>query len=112
MSPIFVVGIFTHAQSARPNYRLGEGLGSSIKMAEFRAAEDALRRIYLEKGSKGVAIPSDSLVSGQWSLEVGHQSIGDDEVLLQSSGKSGRLAAEFEKEPWSERDRVKGLLSD
>lgn len=40
-SPVFVVGIFSGAD------QLGEGFGSSLKMAEFRAAEDALHRVYL-----------------------------------------------------------------
>ncbi|KAF9453517.1 60S ribosomal protein L3 [Macrolepiota fuliginosa MF-IS2] len=42
-SPIYVVGIFSGAD------KLGEGHGSSLKMAEFRAAEDALHRVYLTR---------------------------------------------------------------
>ncbi|KAG5634511.1 hypothetical protein H0H81_001704 [Sphagnurus paluster] len=42
-SPVFVVGIFSGAD------QLGEGFGSSLKMAEFRAAEDALHRVYLTR---------------------------------------------------------------
>ncbi|KIK16223.1 hypothetical protein PISMIDRAFT_71206, partial [Pisolithus microcarpus 441] len=42
-SPIFVVGIYTGAD------KLGEGFGSSLKMAEYRAAEDALHRLYLTR---------------------------------------------------------------
>ncbi|CAG7851731.1 SubName: Full=Related to MRPL3-Mitochondrial ribosomal protein, large subunit {ECO:0000313/EMBL:CCA74656.1} [Serendipita indica DSM 11827] len=46
-SPIYVVGIFSGVD------KLGEGFGSSLKMAEFRAAEDALHRLYLTR------VPSD-----------------------------------------------------
>ncbi|KAF8636422.1 hypothetical protein AX17_003604 [Amanita inopinata Kibby_2008] len=42
-SPVYVVGIFSGAD------KLGEGFGSSLKMAEFRAAEDSLHRVYLTK---------------------------------------------------------------
>ncbi|OBZ74019.1 54S ribosomal protein L3, mitochondrial [Grifola frondosa] len=42
-SPVFVVGIFSGAD------QLGEGFGSSLKMAEFRAAEDSLLRLYLTR---------------------------------------------------------------
>ncbi|TFK25621.1 60S ribosomal protein L3 [Coprinopsis marcescibilis] len=40
-SPVFVVGIYSGAE------KIGEGFGSSLKMAEFRAAEDALQRVFL-----------------------------------------------------------------
>ncbi|CAG8654071.1 13918_t:CDS:2, partial [Acaulospora colombiana] len=46
-SPIYVVGIFSGVD------KLGEGFGSSLKMAEYRAAEDALHRLYLTR------VPSD-----------------------------------------------------
>jgi len=42
-SPVFVVGIYSGAD------KLGEGFGSSLKMAEFRAAEDSLHRLYLTR---------------------------------------------------------------
>ncbi|EKM81880.1 hypothetical protein AGABI1DRAFT_112106, partial [Agaricus bisporus var. burnettii JB137-S8] len=42
-SPVYVVGIFSGSD------QLGEGQGSSLKMAEFRAAEDALHRVYLTR---------------------------------------------------------------
>ncbi|TFY73580.1 hypothetical protein EWM64_g10432, partial [Hericium alpestre] len=41
ISPVFVVGIYSGAD------KLGEGFGSSLKMAEYRAAEDSLHRLYL-----------------------------------------------------------------
>lgn len=40
---MFVVGIFSGAD------QLGEGFGTSLKMAEYRAAEDALLRVYLTR---------------------------------------------------------------
>ncbi|TFK32790.1 ribonuclease III domain-containing protein [Crucibulum laeve] len=42
-SPVFVVGIYSGAD------QLGEGFGSSLRMAEYRAAEDALQRVYLTR---------------------------------------------------------------
>ncbi|KAG8863844.1 hypothetical protein FRB96_007681 [Tulasnella sp. 330] len=41
ISPMFVVGVYSGQD------KLGEGFGSSLRMAEFRASEDALRRLYL-----------------------------------------------------------------
>jgi len=79
-------------------------------MAEHRAAEDALRRIYLAKGVNGKQLPSDSLV-GEWVTPEEYL-VGDDEVQWSSSGKSGKLATQWEKEAWSERERVRGLLQD
>ena len=105
MSPLFVVGMYTSSDSTRPNHKLGEGLGSSLRMAEFRASEDALRRIYLAKG-ENIGVPGDTLAGVTWTPGE----VGDDEVLLKSSGKSGKLAQEWNKEPWSERERVSGLL--
>lgn len=42
-SPVFGVGVYVGAR------KVGEGWGSSIKMSEFRAAEDALRRVMLTR---------------------------------------------------------------
>ncbi|KAH9074840.1 hypothetical protein EDB83DRAFT_2287488 [Lactarius deliciosus] len=42
-SPVFVVGVYSGIE------QLGEGFGSSLKMAEYRAAEDALHRLYLTR---------------------------------------------------------------
>ncbi|GAA6043281.1 hypothetical protein JCM8097_003031 [Rhodosporidiobolus ruineniae] len=44
--PTFITGAFSGAT------KLGEGFGSSLKMAEFRASEDALRRVYLGGGRR------------------------------------------------------------
>ncbi|KAF7965015.1 hypothetical protein HWV62_1046 [Athelia sp. TMB] len=43
LSPVFVVGIYSGPD------QLGEGFGSSLRMAEYRAAEDALHRVYLTR---------------------------------------------------------------
>lgn len=40
-APVFGVGMYAGTR------KIGEGWGSAIKMAEYRAAEDALRRLYL-----------------------------------------------------------------
>lgn len=54
--PVFVVGVYSGA------IQLGEGTGSSIRMAEFRAAEDALRRLYLSELPDGsFTLPSTTL---------------------------------------------------
>ncbi|KAJ7066748.1 ribonuclease III domain-containing protein [Mycena amicta] len=42
-SPVFVVGIYSGED------KLGEGFGASLKMAEYRAAEDALLSVYLTR---------------------------------------------------------------
>ncbi|WFD41332.1 54S ribosomal protein L3 mitochondrial [Malassezia japonica] len=56
ISPVFVVGVYSGA------VKLGEGTGSSIRMAEFRAAEDALRRLYLaERPNGSFDLPSSTL---------------------------------------------------
>ncbi|WFD30550.1 54S ribosomal protein L3 mitochondrial [Malassezia sp. CBS 17886] len=56
ISPVFVVGVWSGV------VKLGEGTGSSIRMAEFRAAEDALRRLYLAETPTGpFDVPSVTL---------------------------------------------------
>ncbi|KAF8892094.1 ribonuclease III domain-containing protein [Infundibulicybe gibba] len=58
-SPVFVVGIFSGSD------QLGEGFGSSLKMAEFRAAEDALHRVYLTRTpSHLVQLPTTTFPPG------------------------------------------------
>ncbi|KAF8329726.1 ribonuclease III domain-containing protein [Cantharellus anzutake] len=42
-TPMFVVGIYSGSD------KLGEGFGHSLKMAEHRAAEDSLNRLYLTR---------------------------------------------------------------
>ncbi|PWN93266.1 ribonuclease III, partial [Acaromyces ingoldii] len=56
INPIFVVGVWSGQD------KLGEGTGSRIKMAEYRAAEDALRRFYLsETPAHELSLPSQTL---------------------------------------------------
>lgn len=56
INPIFVVGVWSGTE------KLGEGTGSAIRMAEFRAAQDALRRFYLsETPSTSISLPSTTL---------------------------------------------------
>ncbi|GBE86581.1 60S ribosomal protein L3 [Sparassis latifolia] len=94
-SPVFVVGIYSGAG------KLGEGFGSSLKMAEFRAAEDSLLRLYLTRQPPHlVQLPTSTFPEGTGSvLEVqGPESayvpgaMGDSEVLYGSSGRSGLRA--------------------
>lgn len=54
---------------------MGEGFGSSIGMSEWRASEDALRRLYLGGKGKG-GLPSDAWVKGT----SGFAGIGDGET--------------------------------
>ncbi|GAA6009888.1 hypothetical protein JCM10207_002146 [Rhodosporidiobolus poonsookiae] len=61
--PTFVSGAFSGAT------KLGEGFGSSIRMSEFRASEDALRRVYLG-GGRRVGLPSDEAFQG-WANAAG-----------------------------------------
>ncbi|EJU04862.1 hypothetical protein DACRYDRAFT_104754 [Dacryopinax primogenitus] len=52
-TPVFVVGVYSGAT------KIGESFGSSLKMAEYRACEDALWRLYLTQAPKGsYTIPS------------------------------------------------------
>ncbi|PVV04383.1 hypothetical protein BB560_001113 [Smittium megazygosporum] len=50
-SPVFIVGMFSGV------HKIGEGFGSSLKMAEFRAAKDALIKFY-SKEEKSFVLPS------------------------------------------------------
>lgn len=53
INPVFVVGIWSDQN------KIGEGSGSSLRMAEYRAAEDAMRRMYLaESDPAGFQVPS------------------------------------------------------
>ncbi|KAI8638895.1 ribonuclease III domain-containing protein [Parasitella parasitica] len=52
-SPVFNVGIFSGEN------KLGEGFGSSLKMAEFRACQDALTSYYGQE-CKDFTLPSDA----------------------------------------------------
>ncbi|KAI8986043.1 ribonuclease III domain-containing protein [Pilobolus umbonatus] len=52
-SPVFVVGVFSGTE------KLGEGFGSSLKMAEFRACQDALTK-HFGREEKNFTLPSDA----------------------------------------------------
>ncbi|KAG6869237.1 hypothetical protein C0993_009102 [Termitomyces sp. T159_Od127] len=62
-SPVFVVGIFSGAD------KLGEGFGSSLRMAEYRAAEDALHRVYLTRVPNHLmSLPTSTFPAGLGSV--------------------------------------------
>ncbi|KZT65624.1 ribonuclease III [Daedalea quercina L-15889] len=91
-SPIFVVGIYSGAD------KLGEGFGSSLKMAEFRAAEDSLHRLYLTRQPPHlVQLPTSTFPAGRGSIfdlsgpEGSYKpgSMSDSEVLYGSAGRTG-----------------------
>ncbi|KAF9275246.1 ribonuclease III domain-containing protein [Linnemannia elongata] len=56
-APVFIVGVYSGTE------KMGEGFGSSLKMAEFRANKDALTKYYLEE-QKDFGLPSDVEVQG------------------------------------------------
>ncbi|KAI9064053.1 ribonuclease III [Trametes sanguinea] len=91
-SPVFVVGIFSGAD------QLGEGFGSSLKMAEYRAAEDALLRLYLTRQPPHlVQVPTSTFPDAPGSIyeaegpegSYSPVSMGDSEVLYGSAGRAG-----------------------
>lgn len=57
-SPMFLAGVYTEGENSS---KLGEGYGPSIRVAENRAARNALERYYLASGSSSP--PSDTLFS-------------------------------------------------
>ncbi|KAI6041922.1 ribonuclease III domain-containing protein [Pisolithus marmoratus] len=92
-SPIFVVGIYTGAD------KLGEGFGSSLKMAEYRAAEDALHRLYLTRTPTHLlTLPSSTfgenadIYKPTDAVPYSPGELGESETLYASSGRSGILA--------------------
>lgn len=56
--PTYVTGAFSG------DVKLGEGFGSSVRMSEWRASEDALRRVYLG-GRRNEGLPSDAWAAGE-----------------------------------------------
>ncbi|KAF4593114.1 hypothetical protein EYR38_008824 [Pleurotus pulmonarius] len=90
-SPIFVVGIFSGGD------KLGEGFGSSLKMAEYRAAEDALLRLFLTKRpTEQLQLPTATFPAGLGNIFQKGQAgsyiapeLVEAEVMYASSGKSG-----------------------
>ncbi|KAF9245226.1 ribonuclease III domain-containing protein [Melanogaster broomeanus] len=92
-SPIFVVGIYSGAD------KLGEGFGSSLKMAEYRAAEDALHRLYLTRTpSHLLQLPSSTfgtqgdIYNPGPAVDYTPGALGEAEILYASSGRSGIVA--------------------
>ncbi|KAG6381624.1 hypothetical protein JVT61DRAFT_223 [Boletus reticuloceps] len=92
-SPIFVVGIYSGAD------KLGEGFGSSLKMAEYRAAEDSLHRLYLTRTPPDLLQLPSSTFDLQGSIyksgpvaDYTPGILGEAEILYASSGRSGIIA--------------------
>ncbi|KAI0073279.1 60S ribosomal protein L3 [Panus rudis PR-1116 ss-1] len=92
IAPVYVVGIYSGAD------QLGEGFGSSLKMAEFRAAEDALLRLYLTRTPPDlVQLPTSTFADGFGDVftvqgpeqEYVANEMGDSEVLFASAERSG-----------------------
>ncbi|GLB41897.1 putative double-stranded RNA binding motif containing protein [Lyophyllum shimeji] len=95
-SPVFVVGIFSGAD------QLGEGFGSSLKMAEYRAAEDALHRVYLTRTPNHlIQLPTSTFPVGVGSVfnTEGQENaytapeLVMSEITYASSGKSSVLGS-------------------
>ncbi|TKY85534.1 hypothetical protein EX895_005696 [Sporisorium graminicola] len=87
ISPVFVVGVWSGAT------KIGEGSGSSIRMAEFRAAEDALRRLYLTETPLGdFDVPSCTL-DDQFEGSVGGEKAGTRSFTPQPIGEAEVLTA-------------------
>ena len=106
--PIFVIGAFSGTR------KLGEGFGPSLDMARFRAAEDALRRIYLSRSIADAAatasgapastpdlpsLPSDTLADPS-GPPYRPRPLGDEEVVAGSSGRSGWTARQTKASPF------------
>ncbi|KAF9045813.1 60S ribosomal protein L3 [Hymenopellis radicata] len=84
-SPVFVVGIYSGED------QLGEGFGSSLKMAEYRAAEDALHRVYLTRTpSHLLQLPTSTFPSQPGAPEGRYSApeLAAAEIQYASSGKS------------------------
>ncbi|KAF7308643.1 60S ribosomal protein L3 [Mycena chlorophos] len=94
-SPVYVVGIYSGED------KLGEGFGASLKMAEYRAAEDALLSVYLTRTpSEQMQLPTstfplglgDVFQSGQEGSYKAPQ-LEEAEVMYASGGHAPRIAA-------------------
>ncbi|KAF9525967.1 ribonuclease III domain-containing protein [Crepidotus variabilis] len=92
-SPVFVVGIYSGAD------KLGEGFGASLKMAEYRAAEDSLHRVYLTRRPDDMLqLPTSTFPTGlgdifQKGPEADYtapEPVPDSEVLYYSADRSAR----------------------
>ncbi|KAG8906864.1 hypothetical protein FRB99_005924 [Tulasnella sp. 403] len=97
ISPMYVVGVYSGED------KLGEGFGSSLQMAEFRASEDVLRRLYLTQTPPHLlSLPSSTFPKTASSDPFGDLSkitdcayapgqLGECEVLYGSSSKQRGL---------------------
>ncbi|KAJ3218864.1 hypothetical protein HDU67_003819 [Dinochytrium kinnereticum] len=56
-TPVFIVGIYSGVE------KIGEGFGSSLAMAETRAARNAIEKYFVSE-AKEVTVPSDEVVNG------------------------------------------------
>lgn len=86
---VFIVGAFTGSQ------KLGEGFGSSISMAEHRAATNALHNLYLHKRTFSKAnLPShslDSMSKADFTQSYASLDWGLDNPVHSSRGRFDRL---------------------
>ncbi|KAI0322816.1 ribonuclease III domain-containing protein [Amylostereum chailletii] len=97
-SPVFVVGVYSGED------KLGEGFGSSLKMAEYRAAEDALHRLYLTRTpSHELQLPTSTFAEGDIFTQGPEADapyvageLGTTEVL---TGSAGRTSSVLPKRP-------------
>ena len=114
-SPVYVVGIYTGSE------QLGEGFGSSLKMAEFRvsghvvvcsrarpvdgfslsqkAAEDALHRVYLTRTPDDqLQLPTSTLGADLFQDETDGRyeaaELPAPEIMYASSGRTGIILAD------------------
>lgn len=86
-SPVFVVGVFSGID------QLGEGFGSSLKMAEYRAAEDAMHRLLLTRvPPEMMQLPSTTYGASDADEENFRPSeLAEAEILYVSGGHSKML---------------------
>ncbi|KAF8932986.1 ribonuclease III domain-containing protein [Dissophora ornata] len=71
-APVFIVGVYSGTE------KIGEGFGSSLKMAEFRASMDALTKYYMEE-LRDFALPSDVEIEGTVYKPT---KIGDTDIIV------------------------------
>lgn len=97
-SPVFGVGVYSGAS------KVGEGWGSAIRMAEYRAAEDALRRLYLRKSSPlGLEETPSATLDADLTGSAGTLSdpLLEDDTIPTSVGKDVWAVGEEDAEPSS-----------
>ncbi|KAF9168771.1 hypothetical protein DFQ26_000038 [Actinomortierella ambigua] len=70
-APVFVVGVYSGTE------KMGEGYGSSLKMAEHRANMDALTKYYMEE-HKDFNLPSDTDAGKAYTPKK----FGDSEIIV------------------------------